>query len=164
MIRRLLLLGILLIQGFALMGHPVHVTVINIQLEGALLTVKVNTFVDDWETAYFHFTGKPIRFTEAAQFESGWAANYFEDSFQLYKDGSDEELELVKDTLFLEDHSILMEYHCKLADIPESLTIHTKLLTDVFYDQSNMVIFSMKGREKGLKFDFKNKAETLTLW
>ena len=43
----------------AVSAHPLHLSIININIEGKEITVTISTFVDDWETAYFHYHRKP---------------------------------------------------------------------------------------------------------
>ena len=72
-------------------------------------------------------------------------------------------MELSIDTIMIEDDSMKIELHADLRGKPNSLYIYNALLTDIFPDQSNLVIFEYKENEIGMKFDIRNSSEEVEL-
>jgi uncharacterized protein DUF6702 len=64
-------------------------------------------------------------------------------------------LPLEIDTVFMEEDAMTLEMHAKVPSSPNSLYIYNTLLTDIFPDQTNLVIFVYKTKETGIKFDMK---------
>jgi hypothetical protein len=127
------------------------------------VNITVNTFVDDWQTAYFHYYGKSIELRERTNLKDEWFKEYFQSSFRIGITKSDTGIELVTDTIYFNDHSMTMEMHAKLKDEPKSLYIYNSILTDIFADQTNLLIYSTDGREKGIRFDYHKHEEELIL-
>lgn len=145
------------------MAHPLHVSVTNITMEGNMLNITINTFVDDWETAYFHYYGKPIRLKSPGNLENEWFRDYLEASFTLRTAKDGPALEVVRDTVAFDELSMQLELHAKLRDKPKTLYIYNAILTDIFADQTNLLIFSAGGKQKGIKFDYNKQEEELKL-
>jgi hypothetical protein len=163
MIKRILLFLVFITSLQDASTHPVHVSVVNITIDGLQLSVTVNTFVDDWETAYFHYYGKSIQLKNRANLKEGWFTSYFQNSFKIGIDSSNIGIHLVTDTVYFNDHSMTIEMHAKLKDEPKSLYIYNAILTDIFADQTNLLIYSTDGVEKGLRFDYYKHEEVVTL-
>lgn len=163
MFKRIILLSIFIISLQDALAHPVHVSVVNITIDGLLLNVTVNTFVDDWETAYFHYYGKSIQLKNRTKPEEEWFVSYFQNSFGISLDSCHARIQLVTDTIYFNDLSMTMEMHAKLKDEPKSLYIYNAILTDIFADQTNLLIYSTDGREKGIRFDYHKQEEEVTL-
>lgn len=144
-------------------AHPLHVSVTNITLEGKILNISVNTFVDDWETAYFHYYGKPISLKSPGNTDIQWFNDYLEASFIIRTAKGEEAMELVRDTITFDDMSMHLEMHIILGDNPKTLYIYNAILTDIFADQTNLTIFSVGGKQKGIKFDYNKREEELKL-
>ncbi|MEX0987183.1 MAG: DUF6702 family protein [Bacteroidales bacterium] len=143
--------------------HPVHVSVVNITMNGPLLQIRINTFVDDWETAYFHYFGKQVQLKESDMLQSDWFNTYLHESFGISTVHGGEKMKLEKDTIYFEDLSMTIEMHATLKDKPKSLYIYNRILTDIFADQTNLLIFSSEGMETGIKFDYHKKEKELKL-
>jgi hypothetical protein len=144
-------------------AHPLHVAVTNITLEGNQLKVTINTFVDDWETAYFHYYGKPISLKSPGNTETDWFRDYLAASFMLRTAKEGEVLEIVTDTITFDELSMKLELHATLREKPKTLYIYNAILTDIFADQTNLLIFSAGGKQKGIKFDYNKQEDELKL-
>ena len=57
-----------------------------------------------------------------------------------------------------------IEMIAELHENPNSLYIYNSLLTDIFPDQTNLVIFGFKDKETGMKFDVLNHDNVVSLW
>lgn len=163
MFKWIMLLSVFIISFQEASTHPVHVSVVNITVDGLLLNITVNTFVDDWETAYFHYFGESIQLKNRANLKGDWFNEYFQSSFRIAVNKSKAGLELVKDTIYFNDLSMTIEMHAKLKDEPKSLYIYNAILTDIFADQTNLLIYSTDDKEKGIRFDYHKHEEELML-
>lgn len=155
--------GVLLAWASAAVAHPLHLSITNITLENGLLKVNMKTFRDDWETAYFHYHGKQIDFSDQESRQEPWFVDYMEESFRLSFSEDGQLLELILDTVLLEENSMTLELHTKVRGVPKSLYIYNALLTDIYPDQTNLVIFGFKNQETGIKFDVKKHSEAVSL-
>lgn len=159
--------GLLLIMFMFLFttatAHPVHVSVVNIHFEGSTLRMRISTFVDDWETAYFHYHGKPIQLKKPENLESNWFKKYFQASLVVSANKKDNRLGFVTDTIYFNELSMTIEMHAELKETPDSLYIYNAILTDIFTDQTNLLIYSYKGKEKGIRFDYFKHEEVVKL-
>jgi hypothetical protein len=126
------------------------------------MKVSVSTFADDWETAYFHYFGETIKLNRVEKIKGEWFETYFNDSFYLKNKNGDKFI-LEWDTIYINDHSIKLEMHAKLNPEVNSLYIYNSILTDIFADQTNLLIYSVNGKEQGIRFDYYKKNETVNL-
>ena len=123
----------------------------------------MKTFRDDWETAYFHFHGKQISFMEPGKCELPWFNSYLTNHFSISSSKGDVPLILKTDTIILDEDTMLIEMNAQLKENPKSLYIYSTLLTDIFPDQTNLVIFEFREKETGIKFDVRKHEEVLLL-
>ena len=57
--------------------------------------------------------------------------------------------------MFVEEDAMTIEMHAEVPSNPNSLYIYNALLTDIYPDQSNLVIFVFEKKQTGIKFDMK---------
>ena len=138
-------------------AHPLHLSITNITYENGKLKVSMKTFRDDWETAYFHYHSKLIDFTDPGQREIQWFDNYLNDRFKLSRHKGDPGLSLEIDTVLLDEDTMIIEMQSTIPEKPNSLYIYNALLTDIYPDQTNLVIFGFEKKETGIKFDVKKQ-------
>lgn len=162
---KIILIGVFVILNcnIQLSAHPLHVAIVNIDVKDLELKITIRTFIDDWETAYFHYYGDTINLKFHKNYNSDWFNSYLERSLKINIPNKETSLQLVRDTLYFSDLSMILEMHASLKEKPKSLYIYNSILTDIFADQTNLVIFSAGGKEKGIKFDFKKKSEEVKL-
>jgi hypothetical protein len=163
MLKRLLILLVFLPAITCSMAHPVRVSVVNITIEGKLIRITVNTFVDDWETAYFHYYGNNIQLKNPENHNGEWFLGYFNDSFRINNKIKGNHMVFTMDTVYFNDLSMTMEMHTNLRKKPKTLYIYNAILTDIFADQTNLLIYSAEGVEKGIRFDYHKHEETILL-
>ena len=149
----LLILMFLLPRGSE--AHPLHLSITNITYENGKLLISMKTFRDDWEIAYFHYHSKPIDFSDPNQRAKPWFEEYLNNRFKISLNEGDINFLLELDTIFLDEDTMVIEMQCTLPAKPNSLYIYNALLTDIYPDQTNLVIFGFKKREIGIKFDVK---------
>lgn len=149
---------VLLILSLALLrtdAHPLHLSITNITYENGKLNVIMKTFRDDWEIAYFHYHSRIIDFTERENREIPWFRKYLASKFRVAVGQEDRPLQLVTDTLTLDGDDMTIQMHAGVPGEPISLYIYNALLTDIYPDQTNLVIFGDEKRQTGIKFDIK---------
>jgi len=153
-----------MIMGMTLMGtaHPLHLSVTNITLENGKLHIVLKSFPDDWEVAYFHYHGDTISLKDPASREDPWLMSYLNEHFRIAYEAGAPAIPLHKDTLIHEDDSMTLELSAKVKQNAKTLYIYQSLLTDIYPDQSNLVLFMSEKKELGIKFDVR-KIEELVL-
>jgi len=136
-------------------AHPLHLSITNITYANGKLNISMKSFRDDWEIGYFHYHSKPIDFTDPVKRELPWFDEYLHRSFRIAEGKEMPPLSIEIDTLFLEEDAMTIEMHAVVSGSPNSLYIYNSLLTDIFPDQTNLVIFVFEKKETGIKFDVK---------
>jgi len=143
-------------------AHPLHLSITNITLENGTLKISMKTFPDDWQTGYFHYHSQVSEVTTPEGSLNPWYREYLEKKFRIAPEEGAEPLSLVLDTLIMNEDAMILELSCTLNSQPNSLYIYNALLTDIYPDQTNLVIFGYKKKETGIKFDVKKlSAEVL---
>jgi len=150
----LALVGIFLL-GNSLVAHPLHISIINVSIEGKEIIVSISTFVDDWEVAYFHYNSKLIDLTLEENYSGDWFINALNKSLKISENEKLPPLLLTFEKVTFNDLSMTIEMRGELRKTPKSLYIYNAILTDIFPDQSNLVIVSLDNKETGMKFDRK---------
>jgi hypothetical protein len=144
-------------------AHPLHLSITNITYENGKLKISMKTFLDDWETAYFHYHGAEIDFMDEENRQVPWFSKYLEDRFTIAGGKGKNAEELSIDTIVISEDAMHIEMYGELKGKPKSLYIYNSLLTDIFPDQSNLVIFEFKEKEIGIKFDVRKYDEVVKL-
>jgi hypothetical protein len=144
-------------------AHPLHLSITNITYENGKLKVSMKTFLDDWETAYFHYHSTVIDFSDPSQREIPWFRNYLEKVFRVSLDKDGQPLVMKMDTITIEEGSMNIELGIGVPGQPKSLYLYNALLTDIYPDQTNLVIFGTNKRETGIKFDVMKHDEIVLL-
>jgi len=161
---KLISISALLFLWFSLAeAHPLHLSITNITYENGKLNINMKTFRDDWEMAYFHFHGKQISFIEVENRNIPWFGKYLSDHFYISMKKGELPLRLIIDSITINDDVMLIEMSGELMEKPKSLYIYSALLTDIFPDQTNLVIFEFRKKETGIKFDVRKHEEVLLL-
>ena len=144
-------------------AHPLHLSITNITYENGKLKISMKTFRDDWEVAYFHYHGTVTDFSMEENREDPWFSDYLEERFAISRKKGETLIELKVDSITIIDDAMQIEMWADLRGKPNSLYIYNALLTDIFPDQSNLVIFEFKESETGIKFDLRKHAEVVEL-
>jgi len=143
-------------------AHPLHLSITNITYENGKLNIRMKSFIDDWEVGYFHYHGKVVDFSDPVNRELPWFTDYLKKSFRISKGEEIPELTIELDSISIEEDAMTIEMHAKLPSNPNSLYIYNALLTDIYPDQTNLVIFVFENKETGIKFDVKkHEAEVI---
>ena len=144
--------------------HPVHVSITNMEYkkEAQEFEISMRIFKDDLEMVINHNYEANINLMDITGTldDPSVIERYIKDSFYIKNKTTTYEL-VLSDHEITED-AILLSYSCKVPDDLTSLEIRNTILMDFYHDQTNLVIFSYTGREKGLRFtpnDYVKKIE-----
>ncbi|MDX2431004.1 MAG: hypothetical protein QNK35_08725 [Bacteroides sp.] len=144
-------------------AHPLHLSITNITYENGKLKISMKTFRDDWEMAYFHYHGTVIDLLDEESLQEPWLSSYLEDRFSLARAKGDIPTEISIDTILISEDTMVIEMQGELEGNPKSFYLYNALLTDIFPDQTNLVIFEYKEKETGIKFDVRKHEEEVEL-
>ncbi|MBN1131473.1 MAG: hypothetical protein JXR52_00330 [Bacteroidales bacterium] len=158
-----LLFSIILLTGSVNIAHPLHLSITNISVEDREIRIRMKTFRDDWEVAYFHYYSRIIDFRSQADRDIPWFRDYLEKSFRISLKPDSPPLQLEVDTIMVNDMDMEIEMHAELKREPNSLYICNTLLTDIYPDQTNLVIIGFRNRESGIRFDVRKHEEEISL-
>ncbi len=136
-------------------AHPLHLSITNITYENGKLNIRMKSFIDDWEVGYFHYHGKPVDFSDPVNRELPWFSDYLKKSFRISTGEEVPGLSIELDSVSVEEDALTIEMHAMVTSNPNSLYIYNALLTDIYPDQNNLVIFVFEKKETGIKFDVK---------
>jgi hypothetical protein len=153
--RLIVLLTLALLFHMPSQAHPLHLSITNITYENGKLNIRMKSFRDDWETGYFHYHSKPIDFNDPVQREIPWFSEYLHKKFRITAAKEMQDLSLKIDSIYVEEEAMTIEMHAVVPSKPNSLYIYNALLTDIYPDQTNLVIFIYEKKETGIKFDVK---------
>lgn len=136
-------------------AHPLHLSITNIIFENGKLNIEMKSFRDDWEVGYFHYHGKVVDFTDPEQRKIPWFNEYLNSKFRIKTEKGMPGIQIEIDSVFLEEDAMTIQMHAMVPSSPNSLYIYNALLTDIYPDQNNLVIFVYGKKETGIKFDVK---------
>lgn len=152
---------ILLILSFCLMSfmHPVHVSVMNFEYHSneQVANISLKVFPHDFELAFIHNYNLQLNLgTDSIHPEWEKYLNlYFSKMFSL-KVNNKSAIPLVFKSYEVKDDGILLYFNAPIKGKINSLQIDNGILLDVFENQTNLLILSINGKEKGYNLNFNN--------
>jgi len=156
------LLNIAIISGF-LSAHPVHIAIVNAEIQNNQLQMTLRTYADDLQVAYFHYHSREIDYNSNENLNSKWLINYVKNSITIISEPEKDTIDLQINTVNTEQGSVIFELTGQVPDQANSLYIYNGFLMDIYSDQSNLMIFTASGKERGMKFDIRNQEQVLKL-
>jgi len=142
--------------------HPVHVsyTSIDIAPETGEISIVCKFFTDDLKVLFYHYYERELPFDPGKDFtgdEVDLISRHLFGSFAL-KDQADKSVNFSFIRKEQNDDSIWLYYHGKFdQQVPDTIILLNTLLLDVFEDQTNLVILTAGGDEKGVRFDYRKR-------
>lgn len=114
--------------------------------------ISMRIFKDDLQTAINHAYDTNINLVDiTGQTDQIKHINrYINDAFYVKSNGITCPIKPMHHEIT--DEAILLSYSCQVPDDLTSIEIRNTILMDIYHDQTNLVIFSYTGREKGLRF------------
>lgn len=159
-LRTMLVLGMFL--------HPVHVSVTNIDVDvnNKKIDYSIKLFQDDLSALIYHYYAVNLSFDkekELTEKQYQLINNYISAAFDIkVNDKPLSELKFQKKEL--NEGGIWLYYSGTFTDNEvKSVTVTDKLLLDFYFDQNNMVIISINGKDDGYMFNRSTTEKTIKL-
>jgi hypothetical protein len=150
-----------------LTAHPLHISYTNIEINTDDRTVAVShkIFTNDFTLLFYHLFEKTLEPQNDKPFTSEELQlidSYMSRRFMLCV-GTDT-MSLKYERKDQDDESVWLYYSGKMMNsVKDSLVINNLLLLDLFFDQTNLVIVTDRGKEEGYTFDFKTRKSVVKL-
>lgn len=174
MFRALSLVGIVLFILFvqnttqaAALFHPVHISVVNMDMEeDGTLIFSVKLFIDDFQEILNKKNNTSLELNQKMDIEhiEPYLTAYISENLQI---GSEQKLQQ-KDYTFkkleLKEEEIWLYYKIETKIVENSsLNIQNSLMCDLYRDQTNLFIFSYRGKDTAFRFNFKKRSNIFEL-
>ncbi len=129
--------------------HPVHVSLTGIEYDSAsrVYSVFVKVWCDDLE-ADINLGQKPE--TQTTGDTENRYFKYLTDKVLILEDGKELEMTMLKSEIDGLEHRFNLEARGKRA--VKNVTVINRIMTRLYTDQANMLLFSYNGIEDGYKF------------
>ena len=162
--QKVVLLILLLFALSKLNAHPVHISVINMDItEDGRIIFSVKLFTDDFENVINTKSNITLTFTKETELSAieEYVTNYISNNFIIRTKliNLESEYNLTKMEMDSESVWFYFEIENKNYNFDE-LIIENKMMLDVFQDQTNLFIISIKGKEEAYSFNNKNRKKS----
>lgn len=146
--------------------HPVHVSVTNFEYVSSekSATISFKVFPHDFELAFIHNYNLRLNLgTDSIHPEwEKYIKVYLDKMFSL-KVNNKINVPLVFKNYEVKDDGILLNFTAVMNHKVKSIQIDNAFLLDVFENQTNLLIMSINGKEKGYNLNFQNYKVDLEL-
>jgi hypothetical protein len=145
-------------------AHPVHVSISSVEYISG--THAFNVFVKIWEddflSDYKHTFSRQLNLDSLNKFslDKEIAMKYINDKIQII--AGDKKLTGNINNLEVSDAEIKFNLTYKFKGKVDSFTIRNLLMTELYQDQNNMLIFKYEGIEEGIRFTSDVKEHTFS--
>jgi len=148
--------------------HPVHISYTHIEFNQSTnkFEILIKLFVDDFDLILYQKYGKNLKLIEG-KMEKGndeTIKKYINEHLKVIINGNYKtkpSIELLK-TEF-KDLSIWLHFDFSFKGNCSTFEIYNSLMTDLYPDQTNLLIFTFKDEQKAFKFNSGKTKEQLTL-
>ena len=155
-------IGVMWVFAISLYSHPIHVSLCNLEIEKAQMSIAVKVFLDDFQLALQHNYGKIIPYEElGSEKNKKLVDEYMNAAIQIVLNKSDS-LRLSYDRTEKNEESIWFYFSSNAANLKE-IDIRNMLLLDIYLDQTNLVIVQFNGKQSGYRFTSKEFEKTINL-
>ncbi len=149
-------------------AHPVHLTVTNIEYNenAKKFDISIRLFVDDFEKILdIKYNTKLNLFkSDEAKNANEFINKYITENLKLKVNGNFiNEKKFVLESRKLEDITIWLTFSVKYKSEIHDIEITDKLMTDLYKDQKNMLIFTFKNKQTALEFNLKNTIKSIDI-
>jgi hypothetical protein len=147
--------------------HPVHLSYTNIEYnkEKEKFEILFKFYVDDFDLALKLKYGNDLAL-QAGKWEKSYEqiiGNYILEHFKLIIKGKDKtksRLKFVKKEL--NENEICLYYDFNAKEKSNTFEVHNSFLTDLYYDQHNLLIFTYLEYQKAIKLGYLERKETFS--
>jgi hypothetical protein len=148
--------------------HPVHVsyTSVDIAAETGEINMVCKFFTDDLKLLFYHFYDRELPFDPGKDLtgdEVDLISRHLLGSFVL-KEGDDKPVNFTFVRKEQNEESIWLYFRGKFdQQMPDAIALTNTLLLDLFEDQTNLLILTTGGDEKGVRFDYRTREMKIKL-
>jgi hypothetical protein len=146
--------------------HPVHVSVTNFEYvsKDKVATMSVKVFKDDFELAFIHNYNLTLNLgTDSIHPEwKKYVDTYFSKIFSL-KANNKTIIPLVLQNYEMTEDGVMLFFKAPIKEKVKTLQIENAILMDTFENQTNLLITSINGKEKGHNLNYNNYKISLKL-
>ncbi len=146
--------------------HPVHLSVTNIEHTNKGFEISVRLFEDDFQkNIYRNYgvnlnLGKPNELPDADKYINLYISSHF----KLFANGKQISSGKFKlKSREIKDVTLWLHYSVKYTQKLNKIKIENSLMTDLFSDQKNLVIFTSGNFQKPLEFNAKHTTESFAV-
>ena len=141
--------------------HPLHLSVTNMSLDNTKLEIdySIRLFQDDLGSLVGMLYHEALH--QNLTPDSTIIVNYFKQSLKISTYSTEVKPELVK--IESSELEYWLYFKVKLDTLPDTLYIENTIMTDLYSDQQNLLIFSYTNKEKGLTFDQNTVKQPISL-
>ena len=136
--------------------HPIHISLVNIDWdeENKDIVLLFKLYTDDLRQIIYHYYGIDIlALKDTDQKKNIESINaYMDQNFTLENNNKRLRMEFI--SLDFDDTSTWIKYRIKAPKNVEKINIYNVLLNDLYYNQTNLMIFKYKDFEKGYQLDY----------
>lgn len=146
--------------------HPVHLSVVNMELneQEGIITYSIRLFQDD----ILYLLGMLVheelhkgRSEEDAFSDTTLIPRYFQQSLTIVCDNR--EINPTLSNQLINETEIWLYFEAPISQSPKEITIENKIYTEIFPDQINMLIFAFGEIEKAFTFNSTYTRQLITL-
>jgi len=142
--------------------HPVHVSVANIEYstQEQKFDISIRLFQDDFEHIIRQKYGVELNIGKENEHKnsSEYINKYVNENFSVKFNGKNiDDKKLILKRKKVEDITVWLYYEIKYKPELKNVEIKNSLMTDLYRDQTNLLIFTYKKKQKALTFNSKNK-------
>lgn len=148
--------------------HPVHVSFATVEYDTKNESFRIlfRIFVDDFDLILSRKYGKEIKMSEGK-----WGDDYLKivnkyllEHFKLIVDGKNKTKSLLNfSKKELKEQAIWLYFDSKSKLKGNDFIIHNSLMTDLYSDQKNLLIFICNGKQEGFTFSINKTKEEFRL-
>ena len=145
------------------MPHPLHITISNIEYieKESLFEINIKIFKDDFQSIVFQETGILIlKDNNLDTTKINQINTYINKHFCIIFDGKKNQLNFI--SAEDKEDAIWIKYNIK-QEIMHNILITNTLLTNLYTDQKNLVIFNYKDIKKGITLNANDTSYTINL-
>ena len=154
----------ILVIAASLYIHPLHVTLTNIEYlqDKNKYEVTFKIFSDDFEAAITNLTGVKTNMGKENEIKDieTYMIKYINERFSIIFDNKKVDFEYISKRNNYEATWITIMFESKKGSV---MKIQNELLTDIYDDQKNLIIFKSDNLQKGFDMDASNNSIEIRL-
>lgn len=149
-------------QARGIMPHPVHISVVNMDvISENKVQFSVKLFTDDFEEIINQINNTKVKFTKDTKIEAinDYVCSYIIKHLQLSKTKLSKKENFHLKSFKIKDEATWFYFDVQVEKkIKNELIIINSLMTDLYQDQTNLLILNKDGKDYAHRFNADNKS------